>query len=340
MKAARKIAAVTVFLTVFFVLFSLCDRILCRKEIGGWWNVTEKIDGFYNSPENEYDIIFFGSSHAYCSFNPLVIWKETGVKSYVFATQQQPVWATYYYMKDAFSRQKPDIAVFDVLMMSENREYYDDGVNYTFCDNMPFSMDKVRLAYASAPKGERAGLLVRFIKYHSRWNEISEQDFTYRKENMSDYSKGYYVLTSRCNDAVHEDLENVTDCAPVSEKNMEYFEKIIELCKEKNVRLLLVKAPSNATAEEQRYYNTVEKIAKEKGIEFVDYNMRFDEIGFDMENDFFDKRHLNIYGAEKFTKYFIRTTPYFDGKECTDTEWQGDYDRYLSEKNKVKNNEG
>ena len=78
MKTAGRTAAVTVFLTVFVMLFSLCDRVLCRKETEGWWNVTAKIDGFYNSPENEYDVMFFGASHAYCSFNPLVIWKETG----------------------------------------------------------------------------------------------------------------------------------------------------------------------------------------------------------------------------------------------------------------------
>ena len=332
MKTAGRTAAVTVFLTVFVMLFSLCDRVLCRKETEGWWNVTAKIDGFYNSPENEYDVMFFGASHAYCSFNPLVIWKETGVKSYVFATQQQPVWATYYYMKDAFKRQKPAIAVFDILMMSENKEYYDDGVNYTFCDNMPFSADKVRLSYASAPKGERAGLLLRFIKYHTRWNELKKQDFTYRRKDMSDYSKGYYVLTSRCNDAAHTDLENVTDSAPVYEKNMYYLEKIIELCEEKNVRLMLIKAPSNPTEAEKEYYNAVEKTANEKGIDFADYNMYFDEIGLDIKSDFFDKRHLNIYGAEKFTRYFIKTTPYFRGKKCTDSDWQEDYDRYQKEK--------
>ena len=54
----KKIAAVAIFLTVFVMLFSLCDRILSRKETEGWWNVTAKIDGFYNSPKNEYDVIF------------------------------------------------------------------------------------------------------------------------------------------------------------------------------------------------------------------------------------------------------------------------------------------
>ena len=338
MKSVKRIIAVLVFLSIFFVLFSLCDRILSRKETEGWWNVTAKIDGFYNSPKDEYDVLFFGSSNTYCSFNPLVIWKETGVKSYVFATQQQPLWATYYYMKDAFKRQSPDIAVVDVLMASKNDEYYDDGVNYTFCDNMPFSLDKIRLARVSAPKGNRLGLVLRFLKYHSRWNELEAEDFEYRKANMRDYSKGFYVLTSRCNNAEHIPLENVKDSTPLSEKNREYLDKIIELCQKKNVHLMLVKAPSNATEEEKRYYNEVGRIAEEEcgieGVDFADYNMLYDEIGLDMSTDFFDERHLNIYGAEKFTKYFVKTTPYFHGKTCGDNDWQNDYEQYINERDK------
>ncbi|MCR4718083.1 MAG: hypothetical protein K5768_00445 [Firmicutes bacterium] len=334
MKTAKRIVAVVVFLAIFFVLFSLCDRILSRKETKGWWNVTAKIDGFYNSPKDEYDVMFFGSSNTYCSFNPLVIWKETGVKSYVFATQQQPLWATYYYMKDAFKRQSPDIAVVDVLMLSKNDEYYDDGVNYTFSDNMPFSTDKIKLAYVSAPKGRRLGLVFRFLKYHSRWNELTKEDFEYKKKNMSDYSKGFYMLTSVSDRAIHTDLENVTEIEPISDKNREYLYKIIELCKEKNVRLMLVKTPSNSTEEEKKYYNTAQKIAEENGLDFVDYNMLYNEIGLDLSKDFFDEHHLNIYGAEKFTKYFVKATEYFDNKTCADSDWQDDYDMYVSERDK------
>ena len=46
MKAAKKVIAVAVFFSIFLALFSLCDRILSRKETEGWWNVTAKIDGF------------------------------------------------------------------------------------------------------------------------------------------------------------------------------------------------------------------------------------------------------------------------------------------------------
>ena len=121
----RNFVKAVAFILIFAALFSFAQNLLARKETRGWWNTTAKIEGFYNSPENEYDVMFFGSSNAYCSFNPLVIWKETGVKSYVFATQQQPMWATYHYMVDAFKMQNPELVVVDVLMLSKNEEVYD-----------------------------------------------------------------------------------------------------------------------------------------------------------------------------------------------------------------------
>ena len=64
-------------------------------------------------------------------------------------------------------------------------EYYDDGVNYRFLDNMPFSKNKLSLINASAPADERFSLARRFVKYHSRWNELRKTDFTYnKKENV------------------------------------------------------------------------------------------------------------------------------------------------------------
>lgn len=331
----RKFCKSLVFVLLFFVIFSYAQTLLSRKAIAGWWNTTAKIEGFYNSPENEYDMMVFGSSNAYCSFNPLVIWNKTGIKSYVFATQQQPVWATYHYMVDAFKTQNPKLVVMDVLMLSENEEYYDDGVNYSFCDNMPLSRNKVELAYASVPKGERFGLLCNFLKYHSRWNELSEHDFKYKKSEMRDYSKGYCVLTGVYNEKLsRESVADVEKCSPLLPKNEEYLKKIIGLCKEKDTQLILVKTPSNATREEKTYYNSVEKIAIENGVEFVDYNLAYEEIGLDLECDFYDKSHLNTWGAEKFSEYFVENTDFFAGKNGNDGAWSADYQKYLKETDK------
>lgn len=321
-----------VFVLIFSVLFSYTQRLLCRKSVDGWWNTTAKIDGFYNSPKDEYDVMFFGSSNTYCSFNPLVIWKKTGVKSYVFATQQQPVWATYHYMVDAFKTQSPELVVMDVLMLSKNEETYDDGVNYTFCDNMPLSKNKVELAMVSAPKGERFGLLCNFVKYHSRWKELEKSDFEYKKSEMYDYSKGFCMLTGKYDgNFAREDVSAVTECADLMEKNHQYLQKIIDLCKQEGVRLMLVKTPSNATCEEKMYYNSVQKLAEENGVEFKDYNLCYQEIGLDFDNDFYDATHLNVWGAEKFSKFFATDVDFFAGKTLNDGLWQADYDKYLGE---------
>lgn len=325
----KRAMGIVVFVLIFVVLFLHADRILVRKSTEGWWNTTAKIDGFYNSPEDEYDVMFFGSSHAYASFNPLLLWEKTGVKSYVFATQQQPVWATYHYMADAFSRQDLDLAVMDVLMFSRTEEYYDDGVNYTFCDNMPLSKNKLELIKASAPEGERFNLACRFMKYHARWNELTQADFEYRRSEMADYSKGYCVLTEACDDVEAPQAEGVSEKSEITEKNLFYLNKIIDLCEEQGVELMLVKTPSNATKEQKMYYNAVEELAREQGIAFVDYNLCYDEIGLDLSRDFYDKSHLNIWGAEKFTKYFSENAEYFEGKERIDDDWAKDMEKYI-----------
>lgn len=332
----RKFVKVIVFMLLFAVLFSYAQTLLSRKSTEGWWNTTAKIDGFYNSPENEYDVMFFGSSNAYCSFNPLIIWNKTGVKSYVLATQQQPVWATYHYMVDAFKTQSPELVVMDVLMLSKNDEFYDDGVNYTFCDNMPLSKNKIELVYASAPKGERFGLLCNFVKYHSRWNELERQDFEYKKSEMRDYSKGFCVLTGTYDGKLQrEDVSNIKESLQLSSKNEEYLKKIIELCEEKDVRLMLIKTPSNATREEKMYYNSVEKIAAEHDVEYVDYNLLYEEIGLDIATDFYDETHLNAWGAEKFSEYFAKGIEFLKKDVPKDELWQEDYQKYLKETEKL-----
>ena len=146
---------------------------------------------------------------------------------------------------------------------------------------------------------------------------------------MSDYSKGFCMLTSTFSDAQRQDISGITDSTQLLEKNALYLNKIIDLCKDRGVELLLVKTPSNATAEEKRYYNAVEVIAKERGVGFVDYNLCYDEIGLDLKSDFYDATHLNVWGAEKFSKYFVDTQEYFKGKTRSDDEWMGDYEKYL-----------
>ena len=323
-----------VFLLIFILIFSCLSAVLCRKTIYGPWDYTNKIAGFYNSPANEYDVLFFGSSNTYCSFNPLVLYEETGIKSYVFATQLQPVWATYTYMKEALKTQKPKVIVMDVLMFSYDNEYSDEGVNYSYMDDLPWSANKLELAGVSSPKNnERFSLLFNFIKYHSRWNEVSKEDFTFNRKNAGDYLKGY-VLLENTNPNPPSPQANTESTKSLGKKQEEYCHKIVNLAQENNIPLLLVKTPSNVKKEDQQRYNMVKELSQKTNTIFIDYNRQYDKIGINMKTDFYDKSHLNYIGAERFTKYFSKELnslyPDIKPKDINDTDdiWNEDVLKY------------
>ncbi len=341
-KVFKSFAAVLIFIFLFTVMFTRVSEILSRKTVGGAWNYTEKISGFYNSPENEYDVMFFGSSNTYCSFNPLIMYEENGTKSYILATQNQPVWASYTYMKEALKTQKPKLLVMDILAFTYEEEYADEGVTHSYMDDLPLSQNKLELASVSAPDyGTRFELICNFVKYHSRWNELTKTDFTFDRSKARDYLKGYVLLEQTFDGAILPDGQ--TDkTEPIAEKQKEYFYKIVNLAEDNNIPLLLVKTPSNVVKQDQMKYNTVKQMAKKEGIPFIDFNRRYEEIGLDIKDDFFDKSHLNYKGAEKFTRYFAGVVsgeyPDIKSKDTNNTAntWNADLKEYYKYCEKIK----
>ena len=89
---------------------------------------------------------------------------------------------------------------------------------------------------------------------------------------------------------------------------MLYLNKIIDLAQEEDIRLVLLKAPSNATAEEKMFYNGVARVADARGGDYIDYNddQLYKEVGLDLMTDFYDQRHLNESGMKKFVAHFGR----------------------------------
>ena len=305
-KNIRFLISAAAFLLVFGLLFAPLKELVCRKSLTGTWDMTNNIGGFYNEPKDSFEVMYFGTSHAYAAFSPLRIWEKTGVKSYVFATQRQPLWATYAYMVDALKTQSPALAVVDCRGALEPSEgLYDDGVTYSFMDDLPFSWNKVRLAWVSAETMEgRAELLCNFVKYHGRWTDLTETDYTFDRSALRDPYRGYVFLPVK-EEVFHRPvIEGIADSAPLDGKNGYWLRKIIELCQKRGVGLWLVKTPSNLGAAEKKLVNTVERIAAEYGVPFDDFNERYTEIGLSPEL-FFDAHHMDARGAAKFTDFFV-----------------------------------
>lgn len=301
----KKLLRAAAFLLIAAYIFNIADRVLVRKSLHGSWNITAKTNGFFNLAEDSCDVVFFGSSHAYCSFNPLIIYDEARLGSYVAATQKQPVWASYYYIKEAIARQKPAAVVLDCFSVTLDGDYSDEATRYTYTDDFPDGRNKLALVGCSAEDFKsRFDLLFRFTKYHSRWSELTADDFGYNPKKLSDPLCGYCLLTSTDKTLTRESYRNVRGEIPLSEKNEDYLKRIITVCRKSGTRLLLAVNPSNETARERMIYNSVRTLAEKNDTEFINFNDLYDEIGLDISSDFYDRAHLNYRGAIKFSRYF------------------------------------
>ena len=297
------IIKVIIFTVLFSISLFMVSKIFVIKGDGYGTDVLS----FYNEKENSMDLIFFGSSHSYSTFSPKVLEEKTGLKSYNFATQQQPLWITYHYMIESLKYQKPKYFVLEILMTSVNQSYMEEGVNRDAIDKMRFSFNKIQAINSSVENfSDRISYYLNIIKYHSRWNELSKKDIVDNlKNNISD-SKGFTYLKGNVEPAYKNDVTNFKETKKITKKNNLYLKKIIELAKDNNIELILVKSPCTITKENQAYYNYVEEIAKENNIEYLNYNLLYDILELDFENDFYDSGHLKGESAIKVTNHFAK----------------------------------
>lgn len=288
---------------IFIIIFSLLMALLTvffsnNQEDDGFFPISN----FYAEEKNTIDVLLFGTSQMYCDVNSNVIWDETRITSYNLAKPEQPLWMTYYYMKEAFKYQKPKLAVLDVYAIKYDEEYKELWNNNVQLDSFKMSKNKLDAINASIPEKERAYFLIKLLKEKDNWKNINKSNFTPKFRYSRSDTKGHLEMYDVAKVVPYTGFSKKVKL--LSEKNEVYFKKIIDLCKEENIPLLVVKTPHLQDNEIQEKYNRVEEITKENNIEFLNLNSISDEIGIDFNKDFSDWGiHLNISGSTKVTKY-------------------------------------
>jgi hypothetical protein len=79
--------------------------------------------------------------------------------------------------------------------------------------------------------------------------------------------------------------------------------KIKALVEGSGARLILLTAPFALEKTKYGEYKSFYEYARSIAIDTVDLNVRYEELDFDNEKDFYDAGHLNVFGAEKATRY-------------------------------------
>ena len=117
------------------------------------------------------------------------------------------------------------------------------------------------------------------------------------------------------------EVDNGEEVWMVDDYLTEYLDAFVELCEENLATLIFLKTPTAIGNSYKGHVNFIGEYALKKGISFLNYNFSGIEIGLNYETDMVDIVHMNIYGAEKFTKRLgkdILEKFYFQGNYTED----------------------
>lgn len=341
MKEKKKVNLKSFFitiLTVFFILISLwlLQRLLMPKYMGQI--VEGALIAEYYKETSEHDVIFIGDCEVYENISPITLWEEYGITSYIRGSAQQLIWQSYYLLEETIKIEKPKVVVFNVLAMQYN-EPQKEAYNRMTLDGMRWSASKVNSIFASMMEDEKfLDYVFPLLRYHSRWQELEKEDFTYLFDRKKISHNGYYMRI---------DVKPVTgEVNPKKLANYQfgenayaYLDKITALCKENGIQLILIKAPSTYPYWYEEWEVQMEEYAKEHELPYYNFLELTEEVGLDYQIDTYDAGlHLNLSGAEKMAKYFGKIlkeefqVPDHRGEEQYEEVWKEKAAFYYQEK--------
>lgn len=229
-------------------------------------------------PENSIDLLILGDSLSYTALSPMQMWRDYGITSFIGGQSGQKIHETYYMLKTALETQSPKLVVIETDVLLHSRT----------------GLGRIREKIE-----EKLSFYFPVFRYHNIWKpllmgtEYAEESYKgfMLRDTIQAYKKGEY-------------MKETADKVTLSPVVTEYVDKIINLCSENDIQILLVSTPSPVNYNFKKY-NALKEYAKENNLKYLDMNLKVKKLGINWESDTLDKGdHLNLLGAQKITGYF------------------------------------
>jgi hypothetical protein len=259
-----------------------------------------------NLPQNSVDVLFLGASSVYAGFHPPRLYEQTGMRSFNLGSALQPPLVVYYNLRETLTRHKPKVVVIDFSFLHTHPDpaHERHEVRYLkgYVDLQSKDLKKQYLQDAKNlnPEFDPLPYLIPFYRFHTRWKNLTEKDFTDNSNYREMMLGGQFVYTYKPLQTTDRQTDEIYQ---TDEQSKQVYDRLIQLCKEQDIAIVSVLPWRNGTTVEQQLLH--KNHAEENRILFVNYNQTEVEtaVGLNPSTDFYDDKHVNILGARKMTDY-------------------------------------
>ncbi len=258
----------------------------------------------YYDEKMKHDVIFIGDCEVFSNFSPVKLWEDYGVTSYIRGSAQQLIWQSYYLLEETLQYEKPKAVVFNVLAMKYD-EPQKEAYNRLTLDGMKLSSAKIGAINASMMEDEAfITYLFPILRYHTRWNELTSEDFRYLFDRGTISHNGFLMRIDVKPVVTIPRAKKLANYR-FGENSYAYLDRMTKLCKENGIELILIKSPSLYPHWYEEWDEQMAEYAGQNDLTYINFLKLVDEAGIDFTTDTYDSGlHLNLSGAEKLSEYF------------------------------------
>ena len=338
----KSMTRAAVFIVVIVLVLYMINTLLMPKYYlsNTYWPTTSSYRAFYEMEKNSIDVLFFGSSYCVNSFSPMEIYNQYGIRSFNLGAEQQSIFLSYYWLKEALRFQSPSVVILeDYFLKSINPKEpinMNEGLIRKCLDPMRWSNVKLEAVKELCLLDQRQNIkswIFTNIRFHNRWKELGETDFTIDSNIVYSQLMGWAPGTDG-----YREFEPFTFLGEVQPYQLEplmveYFKKMVDLCEENGIQMILVGVPSNTA--DARLSCSLSKIANENSIDYIEMSEKttWAKIGYrsPIENPV---GHGNIWGNIKTSQYIGRLLrDKYNVSAVTDTQYERKKKNYEHVKN-------
>jgi hypothetical protein len=286
------------------------------------YHPAQQWQDFYSQHPKSIDLFFFGSSHAYRGFNPIVFDSILNIASFNMGGSCQTPTTAFFVLKEVLSTQAPKMIIYELEWL--NFDIKDQYVNALYnIDFMRVLRIRCDFLWQGFSIKDKLMVLLPAFRYRNNIYDLFLKPIVkkIKKSSFLDKSTDNYIGKGyiQRNDTIpFEQLKHSrysTIYAPPDfdvvstrkhfNRNVFFLNRFIALCKSKNIKLIFVASPLPPTVlnhfnDYKKGYHFINSIGESNGVDYIDYNFIQDKIKF-TDTDFYDDNHLNSGGSLKFS---------------------------------------
>lgn len=338
---------VLVFLIIAALLFVYLNQVF---SIGNTDASKEIITSFYEEEDDTIDVMYMGTSATNRYYNPGQAYEEEGVAAYNMAIMGMPMFFMPTMIDEVEKTQDPDLYIIEIRNVLKSKDEVTDAHIRRVTDSLKFSANRfkavnIALDYTEGAKGEKSDIddeklsyYVPIIKYHSRATsgELTAGD-VFLTDGQSAV-KGYVLSPLTVTQKAQKESIYSNERKAMAPEMTAAFEDALDACdalKAEGKEVLFVLSPYVVREGQMDKFNTAFDMIKAHGFPVLNCNDTdvLEEMGIDWETDFYNSKHVNYQGAEKYTRYLTKYIK--ENYEIPDrrgdenySSWSEAYDKY------------